>query len=137
MWFQAVLRGDYDSIYIGDRVNVQDGTVCHTDEGLPLLVSDEVTIGHNVILHGCVIGKGALIGMGSIIMNKARIGEDSLVAAGSLVTEGKQFPPRSLIMGTPAKVVRELSEEEIIQMHSNAMRYVENGKNYKAQMEPS
>lgn len=131
IWFNCVLRADNAPIRIGDKVNIQDGSICHVDEGIPLTVADEVTVGHHVILHGCTIGKGALIGMGTTIMNRAEIGEYALVAAGSLVPEGKKIPPRTLAMGSPAKVVRELTEKEIEGMMEGTQHYVANGKKYK------
>jgi carbonic anhydrase/acetyltransferase-like protein (isoleucine patch superfamily) len=130
IWFNCVLRGDNAPITIGDKTNIQDGTICHVDEGVPLSVADEVTVGHQVILHGCTIGKGALIGMGSIIMNHAEIGEYALVAAGSLIPEGKKVPPYSLVMGSPAKVVRKLTEEDIERMKKGSLHYVANGKSF-------
>jgi carbonic anhydrase/acetyltransferase-like protein (isoleucine patch superfamily) len=131
VWFNCVLRGDADEIIIGDGVNIQDGTIVHMDEGVPLRVSDEVTVGHRAIIHGCTIGRGALIGMGAIVMNKADIGEYALVAAGALVTEGKVIPPRTLAMGSPAKVVRELTDEEVERLKQNAVGYQRRAKQYK------
>ncbi len=113
VWFQAVIRGDVDSITIGDRTNIQDGTVVHVAAGYPTVIGEGVSIGHNAIIHGCEIGDNVLIGMGAIILNGAKIGDNSIVGAGSLVTQGKVFPPNSLIMGSPAKVVRALKPEEI------------------------
>ncbi|WCK52410.1 gamma carbonic anhydrase family protein [Aneurinibacillus sp. Ricciae_BoGa-3] len=130
IWFNCVLRGDNAPITIGDKTNIQDGTICHVDEGVPLTVGDEVTVGHQVILHGCTIGKGALIGMGSIIMNQADIGEYALVAAGSLVPEGKKVPPYTLVMGSPAKVIRKLTEEDVERMKQGSQHYVANGKKF-------
>ena len=111
VWFNAVVRGDTDLIDIGPRANVQDGCILHTDPGFPLTIGADVTIGHNVILHGCVIGEGALIGMGATILNGAKIGRNCLVGANALVTEGKEFPDNSLIVGAPAKVARTLDEK--------------------------
>ena len=111
VWFNAIIRGDTDLIDIGPRANVQDGCVLHTDPGFPLLVGVDATIGHNVVLHGCIVGDGALIGMGSTILNGAKIGKNCLVGANSLVTEGKEFPDNSLIVGSPAKAVRVLDEK--------------------------
>ena len=110
VWFGAVLRGDNERITIGEGSNIQDNVVCHTDPGFPLVVGIDCTIGHQALLHGCVIGSGTLIGMGSMIMNGAVIGEGCLVGAGSLITESKQIPDNSLVMGSPAKVIRELDE---------------------------
>ena len=113
IWFGCVLRGDNDWIVVGANSNVQDSSVLHTDPGIPLDIGDFVTVGHKVMLHGCKIGDHSLIGIGSIILNKAKIGSNSIVGANSLVTEGKEFPDGVLIIGSPAKVVRELSDDEI------------------------
>jgi carbonic anhydrase/acetyltransferase-like protein (isoleucine patch superfamily) len=131
VWFQSVLRGDNEWIEIGEGSNVQDGTVMHTDMGYPLTVGDRVTIGHKVMLHGCTIGADTLIGIGSIILNGARIGSNTVVGANSLVTEGKEFPDGVLILGAPAKVVRELSEEEIAMIGHSAEHYVQNARRYR------
>lgn len=134
VWFQSVLRGDNEWIEIGARSNVQDGTVMHTDMGYPLTVGDGVTIGHKVMLHGCSVGADSLIGIGSIILNGARIGARSIVGANSLVTEGKEFPDGVLILGAPAKVVRELTDEEIALIGHSADHYVENAKRYRREL---
>ena len=111
VWFNAIIRGDTDLIEVGPRANIQDGCILHTDPGYPLVIGADVTIGHNVILHGCTIGDGALIGMGATILNGAKIGKNCLVGANALVTEGKEFPDNSLIVGAPAKVARTLDEK--------------------------
>ena len=134
IWPGAVLRGDNDSITIGDGSNVQDNAVLHTDRGLPLQVGDNVTIGHQATLHGCTIGDGTLIGIQAVIMNSAVIGKDCLVGAGALVPEGKVFPDRKLIVGAPAKVVRDLSDEDIAKMHRAAPGYVRRQEMYKAKL---
>ena len=131
VWFQAVLRGDNELIKVGDRSNVQDGSVLHTDVGAPLTIGTGVTIGHKTMLHGCVIGDDSLIGMGATILNHARIGTHCLVGANSLVTEGKSFPDGVLIVGSPASVKRELSPEEIDLITMSAAHYVDNAKNFK------
>ena len=131
VWFQSVLRGDNEWIEIGAGSNVQDGTVMHTDMGYPLTVGDRVTIGHKVMLHGCTIGADSLIGIGSIILNGARIGSNTVVGANSLVTEGKEFPDGVLVLGAPAKVVRELSAEEIAMIGHSAEHYVQNAGRYR------
>ena len=113
VWFGAVIRGDTESIHIGEGSNIQDGSVLHADIGQPIRVGKHVTVGHKVMLHGCIIGDESLIGIGAIVLNGAKIGKNCLVGAGSLVTEGKEFPDGSMIMGTPAKVVRSLSPEQI------------------------
>ncbi len=125
VWYGAVLRGDNDTITIGCASNVQDGSVLHTDHGLPLVLGDQVTIGHLVMLHGCTIGDGTLVGIGSVVLNGARIGRHCIVGAGALVTEGKQFPDGVLIVGSPAKVVRELTPEQIAGLDQMALHYVE------------
>jgi carbonic anhydrase/acetyltransferase-like protein (isoleucine patch superfamily) len=125
VWFNVTLRGDVNEIRIGKQVNIQDGSVVHgTFEEYGTYIEDRVTIGHLVMLHGCTIKKGSLIGMGSIVMDGAVIGEHSLVGAGSLVTEGSQFPARSLIMGRPAKVKRELTAEEVEKLEQSADNYL-------------
>ena len=124
VWYGAVLRGDNDSISVGRNSNVQDGSVLHTDHGSPLVIGDNVTVGHLVMLHGCSIGDGSLVGIGSVIMNGARIGRNCIVGAGALVTEGKQFPDGVLIVGTPAKVQRELTAEQIDRLQASASHYV-------------
>jgi carbonic anhydrase/acetyltransferase-like protein (isoleucine patch superfamily) len=129
-----VLRGDNDRIVVGERSNIQDGSVLHTDFGLELVVGDGVTVGHMVMLHGCRIGDDALIGIGSTIMNGANIGKLSIVGAHSLVTENKSFPDGSLIMGSPARVVRELTKEEISYIGWSAQVYVDNAKRYTEQL---
>jgi len=131
IWFGAVLRGDNEWIEIGENSNVQDNSTCHTDLGFPLTIGKDCTIGHNVILHGCTIEDGALVGMGSIVMNGARIGRGSVIGAGSVITEGKQFPEHSLIIGSPARVVRTLEPEQVTKMGSAAKFYVRNGTRFK------
>ena len=124
VWYGAVLRGDNERISLGANSNVQDGSVLHTDLGFPLEIGRDVSIGHQVMLHGCTIGDGTLVGIQSVILNGARIGRNSLVGAGSLVPEGKQFPDGVLILGSPAKVVRELSPEQISRLQATAGHYV-------------
>jgi carbonic anhydrase/acetyltransferase-like protein (isoleucine patch superfamily) len=136
VWFGAVLRGDNELIKVGARSNVQDGCVLHTDPGYPLTIGEDCTIGHMVMLHGCTIGNGCLIGIGSIVLNGAKIGEGSLVGANTLITEGKEFPARSMILGSPGKVVRQLSEEESERLKGSAGRYVANWKRYAAGLAP-
>ena len=131
VWFGAVLRGDNEWIEIGENSNVQDNSTCHTDLGFPLMIGKNCTVGHNVILHGCTLEEGALVGMGSIVMNGARIGRGSIVGAGSVITEGKQFPEHSLIIGSPARVIRTLDPEQVARMGSAARFYVGNGPRFK------
>jgi carbonic anhydrase/acetyltransferase-like protein (isoleucine patch superfamily) len=132
VWFGAVLRGDTERLHIGRGSNVQDGSVLHADHGYPLVLGEHVTVGHQVMLHGCTVGDGSLIGIGAVVLNGARIGKHCLVGAGSLVTEGKEFPDGSLIMGSPAKVVRSLSPEQIAALARSAQHYIDNARRYQA-----
>jgi len=132
VWWGAIVRGDNDPIEIGENSNVQDGSVLHTDVGSPLTIGANVTNGHMVMLHGCTIGDGSLIGIQSVVLNGAHIGAHCLVGAGSLVTEGKAFPEGSLIMGRPAKVVRALSQDEIDKLMRMAAHYVENARRFRS-----
>ena len=135
IWFGAVLRGDNEWITIGEGSNVQDGCVLHTDLGAALTIGKNCTIGHKTILHGCTIGDNSLIGMGAIVLNHAVIGKNCLIGAGALIAEGKVIPDNSLVVGSPGKVLRTLSDDEIKAMHKNAARYVENLKRYADSLE--
>jgi len=128
VWFSATLRGDIEPIRIGRGSNVQDSASLHTDAGAPLSVGENVTIGHNAVVHGCTVGDESLIGMGAIILNKAVIGKQCIVGAGALVTEGKVFPDRSLIIGSPAKAARAVTDDEIERVRANARNYRERGR---------
>jgi carbonic anhydrase/acetyltransferase-like protein (isoleucine patch superfamily) len=130
IWFNAVLRGDNEPIHIGANSNVQDGAVLHTDPGAPLTVGSNVTVGHKAVLHGCTVKDGSLIGINCVILNHAVIGKNCLIGANALVTEGKIIPDNSLVVGSPGKVLRSLSAEEIAAMHANSARYVENLRHY-------
>lgn len=130
VWFGCVLRGDTDAIRVGERSNIQDHAVLHCDPGAPLTIGADVTVGHRVMLHGCTVGDGSLIGIGAIVLNHARIGRNCLVGAGALVTEGKSFPDGSMILGAPAKVVRSLTPEEIGAFRRGAAHYVANARRY-------
>ena len=132
VWFGAILRGDTEPLCIGRGTNVQESTVIHADPGYPVTLGDDETIGHQVMLHGCTVGDGSLIGIQAVVLNGARIGKHCLVGAGSLVTEGREFPDGSLIMGTPAKVVRQLTPEQILGLKHSAAHYVENARRFKA-----
>ncbi len=132
VWFGVILRGDNDVISIGKGSNIQENSVLHIDRGHPLVLGENVTIGHQVMLHGCTIGDNSLVGIGAVVLNGARIGKNCLVGAGSLVTEGKEFPDGSLIMGSPAKAVRQLSAEQIEGLKMIAQHYVDNARRYKA-----
>ena len=134
IWWNAVLRGDNDTITIGANSNIQDGCVLHADEGVPLTVGAKVTVGHLVMLHGCTVGDESLIGIKAVILNKAVIGRHCIIGANSLIPEGKVIPDRSLVMGSPGKVVRQLSSEEIARINRISDHYVENFKRYKANL---
>ena len=131
VWFNAVIRGDTETITIGEGSNVQDLAVIHADNGMPVVVGKNVTVGHKVMLHGCTIGDESLIGIAAVVLNGARIGRHCVVGAGSVVTEGKDFPDGSLIMGTPAKVVRELTPEQIEGLRMSAKHYTQNALRFK------
>ncbi len=135
VWWNAVLRGDNDPIAIGENTNIQDGSVLHTDEGVPLTLGRDITVGHMVMLHGCTVGDGSLIGIGSIVLNRAVIGRNCLIGANSLIPEGKVIPDRSLVMGSPGKVVRELTDEEVARLLYSARHYVDNALRYRSQLE--
>lgn len=130
IWFGSIIRGDRDDIRICQGTNIQDGSVLHTDPGFPLVVGPQVTVGHMVMLHGCTIGRGALIGIGAIILNGAKIGEQSLIGAGALIPEGKEIPPRSLVVGQPGRVVRQLTDAEVGRIQSTGEKYVARWKAY-------
>ncbi len=132
VWFGCVLRGDTESMTIGEGSNIQDLTVMHADLGLPLTVGRNVTVGHKVMLHVCTIGDESLIGIGAVVLNGAKIGKNCLVGAGSLVTEGKEFPDGSMIMGTPARVVRQLTPEQIEGIRQSAQHYIDNARRFRA-----
>lgn len=134
VWWGAVLRGDYDSIRIGQRSNVQDNAVVHMDAGFPVTLGDSVTIGHKAVLHGCTIGNNSLVGINAVVMNEAVIGDDCLIGSNALITEGKRIPPRSLVLGSPGKVVRELSDAEVAEITDFADRYVRNFRRYQAHL---
>ena len=131
VWFNATLRGDVEPITIGEGSNIQDGSVIHTDPGCPATIGKNVTVGHLVMLHGCTIEDDCLIGIGSTILNKAKIGKNSIIGANALITENKVIPERSLVIGSPGKVIRQVSDEEIIHIKENAEHYVKNYKKYK------
>ncbi len=131
VWFGTVIRGDTSTIRIGRGSNIQDSSVLHADEGMPLVIGDNVTVGHQVMLHGCTVGDGSLIGIQAVVLNGAKIGKNCLVGAGSLVTEGKEFPDGSMILGSPAKVVRQLSAEQIAGLKMSAQHYVDNARRYQ------
>ena len=131
VWFGVTVRGDTETITIGPGSNIQDGSVLHADVGFPLHIGAHVTVGHQVMLHGCHIGDGSLIGIGAIVLNGAKIGRNCLVGAGSLVTEGKEFPDGSMILGSPARVVKSLSPEQMEGLRQSARHYIENAQRYR------
>ncbi|MGQ8872895.1 gamma carbonic anhydrase family protein [Paenibacillus sp. TSA_86.1] len=132
VWFNAVLRADLAPIIIGKRCNIQDNAVGHVNTDQPLILGDDVSVGHAAIIHGCTIGTGALIGMGAIVLNGAEIGEFSLIGAGSVVTENCKIPPYTLALGTPAKVIRELTEADLQRMSKTSLGYVIKGREYRS-----
>ncbi|MBE7185371.1 MAG: gamma carbonic anhydrase family protein [Methylobacterium mesophilicum] len=136
VWFGAALRGDNEWIEVGERTNIQEHCVLHTDMGYPLRIGSDCTIGHRAILHGCTVGESSLVGMGAIVLNGAKIGPCSLIGAGALVTENKSFPERSLIMGSPARVVRELDDLAVASLKASAMHYAENAKRFRFGLMP-
>jgi carbonic anhydrase/acetyltransferase-like protein (isoleucine patch superfamily) len=137
IWFGAVLRGDNEPIVVGERSNVQEHTIMHTDPGFPITIGAGCTIGHRALLHGCTVGDNSLIGMGAIVLNGARIGNNSLVGAGALVTEGKEFPDGALIVGSPAKVVRMLDDDAIARLRKSADHYVANAARFRSGLTPA
>lgn len=131
VWFGVVIRGDMDAINVGSGSNIQDNSVLHADHGVPLNIGENVSIGHQVMLHGCTIGDGSLIGIQAVVLNGAKIGKNCLVGAGALVTEGKEFPDGSMILGSPARVVKQLSAEQIDGLKMIARHYMDNARRYK------
>ncbi|MCF3935650.1 gamma carbonic anhydrase family protein [Acuticoccus sp. M5D2P5] len=136
VWWGAVLRGDIEWIEVGEGANVQDNSVFHTDFGLPITIGDRATIGHRSVLHGCTIGAGALVGMGATVLNGAVVGEEAMVGANALVPEGMTIPPRTLALGSPARVIRDLTVEEIARIAEGSRWYVENAQRYTAACDP-
>jgi carbonic anhydrase/acetyltransferase-like protein (isoleucine patch superfamily) len=135
VWFSVVMRGDSARIHIGAGSNIQDGSVCHVDAGVPLTVGENVTVGHNAMLHGCTIGDGSLIGINAVVLNGAKIGKGCVIGANSLVPEGMEIPDGSMVMGTPARIKRELSAEQREHFAANAVHYVENGHRFSRGLE--
>lgn len=131
IWFNVVVRGDNDPIHIGEGTNIQDGTVLHTDAGIPLTIGKHVTVGHQAMLHGCEIGDNSLIGINAVVLNRAKIGKNCIIGANALIPEGKVIPDNSMVMGSPGKVVREISEQNAMLIKMSALHYVENFKRYK------
>ena len=136
VWFNAVLRGDHEVITVGENSNIQDGSVLHTEPGMRLMIGKNVTVGHKVMLHGCDIGNNSLIGINSVVLDGAKIGKNCLIGANSLITEGKEIPDGSLVMGSPGKVVRELSQDQIDFLQERALGYVNNARRFKKELSP-
>jgi len=137
VWFGAVVRGDNDPITIGRDTNIQDGSVLHSDPGEPLTIGDGVTVGHMVMLHSCEIGDNSLIGIGAVVLGRAKIGRNCLIGANTLITEGKEIPDNSLVMGQPGKVVRQLEPGQIEALKASAAHYVQNWKRYVSGLAPA
>ena len=131
VWFNAVLRGDNDPITVGDCTNIQDGAILHTDDGIPLTLGSHVSVGHMAVLHGCTVGDGTLIGMNAVVLNGAVIGKHCLIGAKALIPEGKVIPDRSLVVGTPGRIIRELTDEEVARIQAGANHYVENAERFR------
>eukprot|EP01062_Namystynia_karyoxenos_P012994 TRINITY_DN14678_c0_g1_i1.p2 TRINITY_DN14678_c0_g1~~TRINITY_DN14678_c0_g1_i1.p2 ORF type:complete len:223 (+),score=76.75 TRINITY_DN14678_c0_g1_i1:83-670(+) len=134
VWFGATLRGDCDTITVGDRSNIQDNSVCHADHGVPLTIGSDVVVGHLAMLHGCDIGDGSLIGIGAVVLNRTKIGKNCLIGANAFIPEGKTIEDGSMVIGSPGKVVRKLTEEQIRQMHEGAAHYVRNAERFAADL---
>jgi len=130
IWFNVTLRGDIENIHIGEGSNIQDGSVLHTDPGYPLKIGKNVTVGHLVMLHGCTIGDNSLIGIGAVILNNAKIGKNCIIGANTLITENKNIPDNSLVVGSPGKIVRQITDDEVKLINQNAIHYQKNWKKY-------
>ena len=131
IWFNTIIRGDIDSIKIGQNTNVQENSTLHIDKGIPLNIGDNVTIGHGAVLHGCTVNNNCIVGMGSTVLNNAEIGENTIIGAGALIPEGKEIPPGSLVLGVPGKVVRDLKEDEINKIKKSAEHYHQLARRYR------
>ncbi|PTD97082.1 gamma carbonic anhydrase family protein [Pseudothauera lacus] len=134
IWYNVVIRGDNDPITIGDNTNIQDGSILHNDDGVPLSIGRDVTIGHMVMLHGCTVGDGSLIGINAVILNNAVIGKHCIIGANALIPEGKVIPDRSLVVGSPGRIIRELSDADIAGIRANAAHYVDNARRYAGEL---
>ncbi len=135
IWFNVVIRGDNDPIHLGEGTNIQDGAVLHTDTGIPLTLGKYVTVGHQAMLHGCEVGDNSLIGINAVVLNRAKIGKNCIIGANALIPEGKVIPDNSMVLGSPGKIVKEVSEQQITIVKLGALHYVENFKRYKAHLE--
>jgi carbonic anhydrase/acetyltransferase-like protein (isoleucine patch superfamily) len=136
VWFNSVIRGDNEPIRIGARSNIQEACVLHVDPGFPMGIGSDCTIGHMVMLHGCTIGRGSLIGIGSIVLNGAEIGEECLVGAHALIPEGRKIPPRSVVLGAPGKVIRDVTDDDLTRMRSGVANYLDKWRQVAAKMRP-
>lgn len=136
VWFNAVLRADTDLLIVGENSNIQDGSVLHMDKGFPLTIGKNVTIGHKVMLHGCTIGDSSLVGMNAVVLNGAKIGKNCLIGANALVPEGREIPDSSVVLGSPGKIVREVTSSEIESFQSSAKAYVQKGRLFKKNLKP-
>ena len=136
VWFNAVLRGDNEPITVGEGTNIQDGAVLHTDPGFPMLLGPHVTVGHKAMLHGCTVGEGSLIGINAVVLNGAKIGKNCLIGANALVAEGKEIPDNSMVLGSPGKIVRTLTEEQGLALRVGAHHYVDNARRFREQLNP-
>lgn len=134
IWYNAVIRGDNDPITIGENTNIQDGSVLHTDEGVPLTIGRDVTVGHKVMLHGCTVGDGSLIGINAVVLNRAVIGKGCIIGANALIPEGKVIPDRSLVVGSPGRIIRTLSDEDAQSLIAAATHYVDNARRYQGDL---
>ena len=137
VWWNVVIRGDNDRITLGENVNIQDGSVLHTDEGVPLQLERDVSVGHMVMLHGCTVKEGSLIGIKAVVLNHAVIGRECLIGANSLIPEGKVIPDRSLVVGSPGRVVRQLTDDEVRMIRWISRHYVENAERYLRDLKPA
>ena len=135
IWFNAVIRGDNDPITIGEGTNIQDSAVIHTDEGIPLNIGKGVTVGHQAMLHGCTIGDNSLVGINAVILNHAKIGKNCIIGANCLITQGKEIPDNSMVLGSPGKVIRKVTQEEIVELKHSAEHYVANFKRFKKELQ--
>lgn len=136
VWFNTVIRGDNDIIEIGERTNIQDGCVLHTDKGYPMVLAEGCTVGHMAMLHGCTVGPNTLIGIGSTVLNGTRIGANCIIGAHTLIAEGKEIPDNSMVLGTPGRVVRELSDEDAENLKKLSQHYVDNSARYRTSFQP-
>ena len=135
IWFNAVIRGDNDPITIGEGTNIQDGAVIHTDEGIPLNIGKGITVGHQAMLHGCTLGDNSLVGINAVILNHAKIGKNCIIGANCLITQGKEIPDNSMVLGSPGKVIREVRQEEIVELKHSAEHYIANFKRFKKELQ--